>query len=153
MPTRLSRLFDSRSIHLAMAAARAAWSGARLGEVGVDPFRVALVIGTGIGGVDLLERERTRAIGQTGLKTDPYLIPGLILNQAAGQISQHLRLYGPSVTPSNACASGAHAIALGGILLRAGEADFALCGASESVFTPLVVNGFVTIKAMFSAIG
>ena len=144
-------LLEARSIHLAMAAARAAWSDARLGEAGVDPLRVAVVIGTGIGGLDVLEDERTRSAGRIGLRTDPYLIPGLILNQAAGQIAQHLRLHGPSVTPSNACASGAHAIALGGILLRAGEADFALCGASESVFTPLVVNGFVTIKAMFSA--
>ncbi len=144
-------LLEVRSIHLAMAAARAAWSDARLGEADVDPLRVALVIGTGIGGVDVLEDERTRSAGQTGLKTCPYMIPGLILNQAASQIAQHLRLHGPSFTPSNACASGAHAIALGGILLRAGEADFALCGASESVFTPLVFNGFATIKAMFSA--
>ena len=144
-------LLDVRSIHLAMAAARAAWSDARLADAGVDPLRVAVVIGTGIGGLDVLEDERARSRGRAGLKTDPYLIPSLILNQAAGQIAQHLCIHGPSVTPSNACASGAHAIALGGILLRAGEADFALCGASESVFTPLVVNGFVTIKAMFSA--
>jgi len=144
-------LLEVRSIHLAMAAARGAWSDARLEEADMDPLRVALVIGTGIGGLDLLEDERTQSAGRAGLKTSPYLIPGVILNQAAGQIAQHLRLHGPSFTPSNACASGAHAIALGGILLRAGEADFALCGASESVFTPLVVNGFVTIKAMFAA--
>ncbi len=111
-------LLEVRSIHLAMAAARAAWRDARLAETDLDPLRVALVIGTGIGGLDLLEDERTRAKGRTSLKTSPYLVPGVILNQAAGQIAQHLRLHGPSVTPSNACASGAHAIALGGILLR-----------------------------------
>ena len=117
----------------------------------MNPLRVALVIGTGIGGLDVLEDERTRSAGQIGLKTDPYLIPGLILNQAASQSAQHMRLHGPSITPSNACATGAHAIALGGILLRAGEADFALCGASESAFTPLLFNGFATMKAMFTA--
>ena len=109
-------LLEVRSIHLALAAARAAWTDARLGDADVDPLRVALVIGTGIGGLDVLEDERTRSAGRTGLKTDPYLIPGLILNQAASQIAQQLRLYGPSITPSNACATGAHAIALGGIL-------------------------------------
>ncbi|MDE2507171.1 MAG: beta-ketoacyl-[acyl-carrier-protein] synthase family protein, partial [Planctomycetota bacterium] len=76
------------------------------------------------------------------------LVPGLIANQAAGQVAQHLRLYGPSVAPANACASGGHAVALGAMFLRAGEADFALCGAGESGFTPPIVNGFATMKAL-----
>src|SRR5262249_49191159 len=58
------------------------------------------------------------------------------------------RLYGPSVAPANACASGGHSVALGAMFLRAGEADLALCGAAESAFTPSVVNGFATMKAL-----
>ena len=72
----------------------------------------------------------------------------MIINQAAGQIAQHLNLYGPSASPANACASGGHAVVLGAMFLRSGEADVALCGAAESAFTPPVVNGFATMKAL-----
>ena len=82
------------------------------------------------------------------LAASPYLVPAMIINQAAGQIAQHLRLYGPSAAPANACASGGHAVVLGAMFLRSGEADLALCGAGESAFTPAVVNGFATMKAL-----
>ena len=72
----------------------------------------------------------------------------MIINQAAGQIAQHFGLYGPSAAPANACASGGHAVVLGAMFLRSGEADLALCGAGESAFTPAVVNGFATMKAL-----
>ena len=82
------------------------------------------------------------------LSVSPFLAPGLLINQAVGQISQQLGLYGPSVAPSNACATGGHAIIMGAMFLRAGDADLALCGASESAFVPAVVNGFSTMKAL-----
>jgi 3-oxoacyl-[acyl-carrier-protein] synthase II len=139
----------ARSLHLSMAAARSAWADARLdNHPGLDPDRVALVVGSALGGLDLLDYEQARMAQRRSLATSPYLVPGLIINQGAGQIAQHLGLYGPSVAPSNACASGGHAVALGGILLRAGEADLALCGAAESAFTPAIVNGFATMKTL-----
>ena len=141
----------ARSIHLAMAAARAAWADAGLGDPAagaVDPERVALVIGSALGGVDLLEAEQAKAARRKSLAVSPYTVPGLIINQQAGQVAQHLGLFGPSVAPANACASGGHAVALGGIFLRGGEADLALCGAAESAFTPMIVNGFATMKAL-----
>jgi 3-oxoacyl-[acyl-carrier-protein] synthase II len=139
----------ARSLHLSMAVARAAWADARLADhPGLDPDRVALVVGSALGGLDLLDSEQARMAQRRSLATSPYLVPGLIINQGAGQIAQHLGLYGPSVAPSNACASGGHAVALGGILLRAGEADLALCGAAESAFTPAIVNGFATMKTL-----
>ncbi len=140
----------SRFLHLAMSATREAWGQSGLdrkaGEY--DPDRVAVVMGSAFGGLDLLEAEQVRMKGRRGLAVSPYLIPGMIINQAAGQISQHLGLYGPSVAPANACASGGHALAIGALLLRAGEADLAICGAGESAFTPAVVNGFATMKAL-----
>ena len=140
----------ARSIHLAMAAAREAWADSGLdrkaGEF--DPDRVAVSIGSAFGGVDLLEAERVKSSRRKGLSASPYLVPGLLINQVAGQVAQHLGLYGPSVAPANACATGGHAIALGGMFLRAGEADFAVCGGTESAFTPMIVNGFATMKAL-----
>jgi 3-oxoacyl-[acyl-carrier-protein] synthase II len=139
----------ARSLHLAMASARQAWADAGLANhSGLDPERVALVVGSALGGLDLLDREQARMAQRRSLATSPYLIPGLIVNQGAGQIAQHLGLFGPSVAPANACASGGHAVALGGIFLRAGEADFALCGAAESAFTPAIINGFATMKTL-----
>lgn len=139
-----------RSIHLALAAARQAWADAGLGpEAGYDPERAAIVVSTALGGLDFLDAELARMAARKSLATSPYLIPGLIINMPAGQIAQHLKLHGPSIAPANACASGGHAIALGGLLLRGGEADLALCGAAESAFTPAVVNGFATMKALF----
>jgi 3-oxoacyl-[acyl-carrier-protein] synthase II len=139
----------ARSLHLTMAAARQAWADSALeGHEGVDPERVAVVVGSALGGMDLLDTEQARMSRRRSLATSPYLIPGLIINQGAGQIAQHLGLHGPSVAPANACASGGHAVALGAMFLRAGEADVALCGAGESAFTPPIVNGFVTMKAL-----
>jgi 3-oxoacyl-[acyl-carrier-protein] synthase II len=144
----LARL-PARSLHLALASARAAWADARLSShPGLDPDRVALIVGSALGGLDLLDDEQARMMKRRSLATSPYLVPGLIINQGAGQIAQHLGLYGPSLAPGNACASGGHAVALGGILLRSGEADFALCGAAESAFTPAIVNGFATMKTL-----
>ena len=138
----------ARSIHLAMAAARAAWAEAVPAAISFEPDRVAVVVGSALGGMDLLEAEQGRMAQRKNLSASPYLIPGLIANQSAGQISQHLGLHGPSIAPANACASGGHAIALGALLLRQGEADLALCGAGESAFTPAIVNGFATMKAL-----
>jgi 3-oxoacyl-[acyl-carrier-protein] synthase II len=115
---------------------------------GYDPDRVGLCVGSAMGGVDLLEAESTRSANRKSLAASPYLIPGLIINQTAGQIAQHMKLHGPSMAPANACASGGHAIATAGMLLRGGEADLALCGGAESAFTPPIVNGFATMKAL-----
>src|SRR5262249_55296916 len=115
---------------------------------GYDPDRVAVAVGSAFGGLDLHQAEQEASSRRKSLATSPYLIPGMIVNQAAGQIAQHLDLHGPSVAPANACASGGHAIVLGAMMLRAGEADLALCGSAESAFTPAVVNGFATMKAL-----
>ncbi len=145
----VSRL-GARSIHLALAGARAAWSDSGLDRLAgqFDPDRVAVVIGSAFGGMDLHEAELLRSSQRKSLSASPYLVPGLLINQMAGQVAQHLGLFGPSVAPANACATGGHAIALGGMFLRSGEADLALCGGAESAFTPLIVNGFATMKAL-----
>ncbi len=144
---------EAKSIHLAMAAARMAWADAGLdrigpGPEGFDPYRVAVSIGSAFGGVDLLDADIARGAKRKSLAASPYLVPGLIINQSSGQVAQHLGLYGPSVSPANACAAGGHAIALGGMFLRSGEADFALCGGTESAFMPAIVNGFATMRAL-----
>jgi 3-oxoacyl-[acyl-carrier-protein] synthase II len=145
----VSRL-AARSIHLALASAREAWADAGLDRLSgqFDPDRVAVAIGSAFGGMDLHEAEQIKSARRKSLAASPYLVPGLLINQMAGQVAQHLGLFGPSVAPANACATGGHAIAMGGLFLRAGEADLAVCGGAESAFTPMIVNGFATMKAL-----
>jgi 3-oxoacyl-[acyl-carrier-protein] synthase II len=141
---------SSRFLHLSMSAARAAWTDAGLDrlEGQFDPDRAAVVVGSAFGGLDVLDCEHAKMIKRRSLAVSPYLVPAMIINQAAGQIAQQLRLYGPSAAPANACASGGHAIVMGAMFLNSGDADIALCGAGESAFTPAVVNGFATMKAL-----
>jgi 3-oxoacyl-[acyl-carrier-protein] synthase II len=145
----VSRL-AARSIHLALAACREAWADAGLDKLAgsYDPDRVAVAIGSAFGGMDLYEAEQVKSAKRRSLAASPYLVPGLLINQMAGQVAQHLGLFGPSVAPANACATGGHAIAMGGMFLRSGEADLAVCGGAESAFTPMIVNGFATMKAL-----
>jgi 3-oxoacyl-[acyl-carrier-protein] synthase II len=142
---------SARFIALALKAAREAWNNAGLGVASrsFDSSRVGIVVGSAFGGMDFLESQQARMRKRQDGSVSPFLMPGLLINQAAGQISQQLGLHGPSVAPSNACATGGHAVILGALCLRSGDADLALCGASESAFTPAVVNGFSTMKALF----
>lgn len=147
----LARL-SARFLAFSVAAAREAWTDAGLDRVDdrIDRDRAAVCVGSAFGGVDFMEAQEARMRKRQSLSVSPFMVPGLVINQAAGQISQQLRLYGPGVAPANACATGAHAIVLGAMLLKAGDADIAVCGGGESAFTPALVNGFATMKALFS---
>ena len=83
---------SARFLHLSMAAAREAFSDARLDDKDelIDPHRVAVVIGSAFGGLDLLDAEQERMSRRRSLAVSPYLVPAMIINQAAGQIAQHL---------------------------------------------------------------
>ncbi|WP_337175911.1 beta-ketoacyl-[acyl-carrier-protein] synthase family protein [Paludisphaera sp.] len=142
---------SARFLGLGMIAARAAWRDAGLDrlEDRIDRDRVAVGVGSAFGGVDFLEAQQARMRKRGDRSVSPFLVPGLLINQAGGQISQALKLYGPGFAPANACASGGHAIIIGAMAIKAGDADLALCGASESAFTPAIVNGFATMKALF----
>ena len=145
---------EAKSIHLAVAAARMAWADSGLDRLvageDYDPHRAAVAIGSAFGGHDLLDVEIARSTRRKSLAASPYLVPGLIINQSSGQVAQRLGLFGPSISPANACAAGGQAIAIGGMFLRSGEADLAVCGGAESAFSPPIVNGFATMKAYAS---
>lgn len=142
---RLAKL-EARFLHLGLAAANEAWQPIK--PTGFDPERVAIVASSAFGGVDLQDNERRKAESRGRLAMGPYTVPGLLINQLGGQISQHFGLYGPGFAPSNACATGGHAVILGALLLRSGMADIALCGAAESAFVPSILNAFATMKAL-----
>ncbi len=143
----LQRRLD-RSAQLALLAARQAWAQAAPHCRGVDPRRVAVVIGTGIGGLATLERQHTNLLQAGPGRVNPLTVPMLIPNAAAGQIAIDLGLHGGAHTPVSACAAGAEALLLAQLLLQDDRADVVLAGGSEAPVNRLGLVGFAAMRAL-----
>lgn len=112
------------------------------------PERVAIVIGSGIGGLSTWEREY-KVLNERGAgRVSPFLIPMMVPNMAAGQLAIMLGATGPSQCPVLACATGGEAIAEGLELIRRGDADVVIAGSAEAPITPLSMAGFCAIRAI-----
>lgn len=112
------------------------------------PERVAIVIGSGIGGISTWEREYQVLHERGPGRVSPFLITMMVPNMAAGQLAIALGATGPSQCPVLACATGGEAIAEGLELIRRGDADVAIVGSSEAPITPLSMAGFCAIRAV-----
>ncbi|SNC72461.1 3-oxoacyl-[acyl-carrier-protein] synthase II [Kytococcus aerolatus] len=135
-----------RTAQMGLIPAQEAWADA--GEPEVDPTRLAVVMGTGIGGVvtvmdqwDVLKEKGVRRVS-------PLTVPMLMPNAGAAAISLALGARGASRTPVSACASGAEAVATGLEILRRGEADVVVVGGSESCIHPMPMAGFSQMQAL-----
>jgi 3-oxoacyl-[acyl-carrier-protein] synthase II len=140
-----ARVLD-RVQQLALLAAREAWTDA--GSPAVDPERIAVVIGSGIGGAltilgqyDVLRESGPRRVS-------PHLIPMLMPNGPAATVGLALQARAGVHTPVSACASGAEALALALDLLRSGRADVVIAGGAESCVHPLPIAGFAQMRAL-----
>ncbi|HET7272303.1 MAG TPA: beta-ketoacyl-ACP synthase II [Rubrobacter sp.] len=112
------------------------------------PERIAIVMGSGIGGLSTWEREY-RILHERGPgRVSPFLITMMVPNMAAGQLAIVLGATGPSQCPVLACATGGEAIAEGLELIRRGDADVVIAGSSEAPITPLSMAGFCAIRAV-----
>jgi 3-oxoacyl-[acyl-carrier-protein] synthase II len=114
----------------------------------VDPNRVGVIIGSGMGGPQSWEHEFSRFI--KGKKVSPFLIPRLIPNLAAGNVSISFRAKGANACLATACASGAHAIGEAFQRIQLGKEDAIACGGTEAAITPLTIAGFHALKALSS---
>ena len=112
------------------------------------PERVAIVMGSGIGGLSTWEREYKVLHEKGANRVSPFLITMMVPNMAAGQLAIALGATGPTQCPVLACATGAEAIAEGLELIRRGDADVVIAGASEAPITPLSMAGFCAIRAI-----
>jgi 3-oxoacyl-[acyl-carrier-protein] synthase II len=135
-----------RSQQVALVAAREAWQDA--GPPDVDPRRLAVVFGTGIGGA-LTMLGQDDVIEQRGPgMISPYTIPMIMPNGAAAVVSLDLGARAGAHAPMSACASGAEAIALGAALIRSGRADVVVAGGAEACLHPLSMAGFTKMGAL-----
>ncbi|MDH3358421.1 MAG: beta-ketoacyl-[acyl-carrier-protein] synthase II, partial [Desulfobacteraceae bacterium] len=115
----------------------------------VDPYRVGVIIGSGLGGPKTWENEFSRFL--KGKKVSPFLIPRLIPNLAAGNVSISFKARGANACLATACASGAHAIGEAFERIQLGKEDAFACGGTEAAITPLTVAGFHALKALSSS--
>ncbi|HLN59273.1 MAG TPA: beta-ketoacyl-ACP synthase II [Thermoanaerobaculia bacterium] len=137
-------------IHYAMAAARFAMEDSGVPVNDQNRERFAVVVGSGIGGLPLIEKTQREFVesGNSPRVISPFFITGLIVNEAAGNISIKYGLKGPNLATATACTTGAHAIGEAYRKIQYGEADAAIAGGTESVMTPLAVGGFAVMRAL-----
>ena len=137
-----------RFIQFAIAATDMAVSASGL-VVGPDnATRVGVVIGSGIGGFEVIEREHRVLLEKGPDRVSPFFILSSIVNLAAGQVSVRLGAKGPNSAVATACTTGAHAIGDGFRLVQRGFADAMICGGTEASITPLGIAGFAAMRAL-----
>ncbi|HEY8019577.1 MAG TPA: beta-ketoacyl-ACP synthase II [Thermoanaerobaculia bacterium] len=135
-------------IHYALAATRFALEDSGLVIDDANRDRVGVIIGSGIGGLPLIEATHEVLMKKGPHRVSPFFIPGLIVNMAAGQVSIHYGARGPNTAPATACTTGLHAVGDAFRLIQNGEADAIIAGGSEAVITPLAIAGFCSMRAL-----
>ena len=113
-----------------------------------DPYRIGVVVGSGIGSLRIIEEQHNVILEKGPSRVTPFLIPMLIVNMASGHISIMLGTKGPNLCTTTACASGAHAIGEAMRIIQYGDADVMIAGGTESCITTLGIGGFCALKAL-----
>jgi len=121
---------------------------AQAGDLGADPARVAVVAGTGVGGLITLEKEVTKYAEKGAMRVSPFLVPMMMSNATAAFIALQHGFTGPNFCVVTACAAGANAIGEAARLLRSGEADVVIAGGAESSITPVGLAAFNRMGAL-----
>ncbi len=121
------------------------------GKINLDEInleRVGTIIGCGIGGLETLEGEHNKLVERGPKRVSPLLIPMMIANMAAGQVSMAFGLKGSSMTITTACASATHALGESFRMIRYGTMDMVVTGGTEASITPISLAGFGSMKAL-----
>lgn len=135
-------------IHYAVAASDFAIADAGLEVTDDNRERVGVVIGSGIGGLPVIEAMHSTLLERGPSRVSPFFIPSLIVNLAAGQVSIRYGAQGPNTAPATACTTGLHAVGDAFRLIQTGRADAIITGGAEAVITPLALAGFSSMKAL-----
>ena len=132
----------------AVAAAREALEDSRIDMDKEDPYRVGCAVGSGIGSLQAMEREHGRLLEKGPSRINPMLVPMMISNMAAGNVSIQFGLKGKSINVVTACASGTHSIGEAFRSIQYGEAEVMAAGGTESAITPVGIGGFCALTAL-----
>ena len=110
--------------------------------------RIGCVIGSGIGGLPMIEEVHTEALKRGARRISPFFVPSSIINMVAGQVSMRLGYTGPNLSIVTACTSGLHCIGQGARLIMHGDADVVLAGGAESTVSTMGIGGFAAMRAL-----
>lgn len=135
-------------IQYAIIAAHEAMNDCGLDLEREDLDRFGVIIGSGIGGLPMIERQHNILLEKGPRRITPFFIPSLIINLAGGHVSIRYGLKGPSLAPATACATGTHAIGDAYRQIERGEANLMIAGGTEAVVTPMAIAGFGAMKAL-----
>ncbi|MDO5103870.1 MAG: beta-ketoacyl-ACP synthase II [Lautropia sp.] len=141
------RHFDT-FIHYGVAAGLQAFRDSGLEITEQNAERFGAFVGSGIGGLPLIESTHAEYLARGVRRISPFFVPGSIINLLAGQLSIMLGLQGPSYAVVSACTTGLHCIGDAGRLIAYGDADVMLAGGAESNLSPLGVGGFSSMRAL-----
>ena len=125
-------------------------AGLAAGDHGIDPARISVIYGSGIGGLQSLETEIEQNAGDPSPRQNPFMIPKMIIDIAAGHISMRYGFTGVNFGTVSACATANHAIMCACDAIRLGRADVVVTGGSEAAITRTGVGGFASMKALSS---
>lgn len=132
----------------AVAAAKEAIEESGLNMEQEDPYMVGCSIGSGIGSLQTIEREHKKLLEKGPGRVNPLMVPMMISNMAAGNVSIQFGLKGKSINVVTACASGTHCIGEAYRTIQFGDADVMVAGGAESCITPVGVAGFTALTAL-----
>ena len=113
-----------------------------------DPYRYGVAIGSGIGGIDTIETSLQKLFDRGPRSVSPFVVPKLMVNALAGNVSIRFGLKGPNIACATACATGSHAIGAAYHMIQRGDADAIVAGGSEGAVTRLCVGSFAAMKAL-----
>lgn len=137
-----------RFSQFAVAAAKQALDDAGINIEVEDPYRAGVSIGCGVGSMQVMEREYKKLLEKGPGRLNPLMIPLMISNMAAGNVSIQFGLKGKCIDVVTACASGTHCIGEAMRTIQHGEADVMVAGGAEACITPLAVSGFSGLTAL-----
>lgn len=137
-----------RFVQFGVYAAKMAFDDSGIDMSKEDARRIGVLVGSGIGGLHTIEEQVEIYLTKGPSRLSPFLIPMLIVNMAAGQISIILGVKGPNSCVATACASGTHAIGDAFKIIQRGDADVMVTGGTEGCITPVGFGGFCALKAL-----
>jgi 3-oxoacyl-[acyl-carrier-protein] synthase II len=147
MPLKEARHMDT-FIHYGFAAAVQAVQDSGITVTEENAERIGVIIGSGIGGLPLIEETHTELVNRGPRRISPFFIPASIINMISGHVSIRYGFQGPNLGIVTACTTGLHSIGMAGRLIEYGDADVMIAGGAEASVSPLGIGGFAAIRAL-----
>jgi 3-oxoacyl-[acyl-carrier-protein] synthase II len=149
MPAKEARHMDT-FIHYGMAAGIQAMNDSGLAVTEDNAERIGVIVGSGIGGLPLIEETHAELTNRGPRRISPFFVPASIINMISGHLSIRYGLKGPNLAIVTACTTGLHCIGAAGRMIEYGDADVMIAGGAESTISPLGLGGFASARALSS---